>query len=200
VVDDIRSRRLEVQPARVLFLAGLVHQPDLSGLASARDPAADVIAGERPLDPIFQPFGVLRLEAHPDQRLKVVAHLLTDLAVARADDLHVLDHVARVHVALSSTIARARRHEDHMELAVRSLDRPNRCDVPRVLGLDACRELLQIVPVQRSAGELRDLRLEPGTEPREIETRDLSGGDDGPFGGLGVLGGRHVQRHRQKRE
>ena len=148
---------------------GLVHQTDLARLAPAHDPTAHVIAGECPLHPIFQPFRLLRLEAHADQRLEVVAQRLTDLAVGDADDLHVLDHVAGVHVSLSCAIARPRCDEDHVDLAARSLDHPNGCHVPRMLGLDARRELREILPVQRCAGEVRDLALEPGTEPREVE-------------------------------
>ena len=91
-------------------------------------------------------------------------------------------------------------HEHHARAAIGILSDAHGRDVARLLGLDARGQVPKLLPAERAARELADLFLEPGAQPREIESGHLRPADSRAFGRLGLLRVRRHERQRQEHD
>ena len=198
VVDDVRAERLEAQPRRRFLLAGFVHEEDAAALAPALDSARHVVARELAFDALLQPIRLSRIKALADDRTQVVAHLLCQLGLRHPGDVGLLDDVVPVDVVVLLGRVLAAHDEEHARLPVGIHEGAHRGDVTRPLGLDASGECVEVLLLQRRAGERADLLAKAGTQAIDVEAGHLRRGDDRAFRDDGLLIGRGLGRGDQQ--
>ena len=153
VINDVRSERLEAQPAW-LPLASLVHEPDATRLAAALDPAGHVVVRQVTCQALLQLIGLARIEALPDERAQIVAQRLCQLLFGWARNVCILDDVPRIDIVIvvvSPGLLLPAHGEEHPRLSVRVHDAAHGYDVAGPLGLDARGEFVEALLVERSS-------------------------------------------------
>src|SRR5262245_63645174 len=80
VVDELRPRRRERDPSRRLLLAEFEDDTDAAALGAAGDAPVDVVARPFRLEQVLQLFGLVVIEAAPNQRLQSIAQRAADLS------------------------------------------------------------------------------------------------------------------------